>query len=297
MKKIRLLFFVQLLFMLSCSGSDDADMGDLNGEGNDDKEEQKTDRQKIVEADWETTEVVGGMFWKYFHFNELFGSNQSVTVFEITDYIETVSIGIPYVKSGFLKTSSAGMQERAHLAVNGSFFNTKDGGPTTYFKNNNVLVQSKRSVAKHKANAGIGIAENGEVFILEQPDSGWEETDFPTLLVSGPLLLTNGKAVEQLSNDFNDNRHPRTAICINDEDDLLSVVVDGRFSKAHGVTIGELTELMEALGCTDAMNLDGGGSTTAWVKGEGVVNYPSDNNEFNHSGERGVATAITFSLN
>ena len=51
---------------------------------------------------------------------------------------------------------------------------------------------------------------------------------------------------------------------------------------------------MQALGAVDAMNFDGGGSSTAWINTHGIVNYPSDNKKFDHEGERGVATVITF---
>src|SRR5690606_10323465 len=74
---------------------------------------------------------------------------------------------------------------------------------------------------------------------------------------------------------------------------LMVVVVDGRSSQSQGLTIPQLSSLMEALGCTSALNYDGGGSSTAWVKNEGIVNFPSDNGKFDHEGERGVATVFT----
>lgn len=54
---------------------------------------------------------------------------------------------------------------------------------------------------------------------------------------------------------------------------------------------------MLTLNCFNAMNMDGGGSTTMYVKGEpfnGIVNYPSDNGMADHEGERNVATALGF---
>lgn len=58
------------------------------------------------------------------------------------------------------------------------------------------------------------------------------------------------------------------------------------------VTIANATTLARALGAVDAINLDGGGSTTMYVKGHGVLNYPCDNGAFDHRGERAVASAI-----
>ena len=46
------------------------------------------------------------------------------------------------------------------------------------------------------------------------------------------------------------------------------------------------------LGCTEAINLDGGGSSTMYIKDEGVINFPSDNKQHDHEGERPVSNAI-----
>src|SRR5690606_28126654 len=118
--------------------------------------------------------------------------------------------------------------------------------------------------------------------------------DYLTVLASGPMLIHGDGPIEQKQEAFNLNRHPRTAIGMTDENKLIAVVVDGRNSNAHGMSMQELTALMGALGCTRAMNLDGGRSSTAWVREHGVVNNPSDNKLFDHWGERAVANAICF---
>lgn len=85
-----------------------------------------------------------------------------------------------------------------------------------------------------------------------------------------PVLVREGEIVagDQV-------RHPRTAIGFNDEE-IIIVTVDGRRPGwSVGMNMRELAELMHRLGCTEAVNLDGGGSTTAWVRGR-VVNRPSD---------------------
>jgi len=105
-----------------------------------------------------------------------------------------------------------------------------------------------------------------------------------------PHLLSAGERVGDLEVEarpsFAAARHPRTAIGF-DEDRAWIVAVDGRREGySAGMTLPELTELFEALGVTDALNLDGGGST-AMVIGDGVVNRPSD-----LTGERAVANAL-----
>ena len=71
----------------------------------------------------------------------------------------------------------------------------------------------------------------------------------------------------------------------------MLLVADGRNKQAAGLSMNELLQVMQALGCADAVNLDGGGSTTMVVRGQ-VVNHPSDNKEFDAAGERPVANAI-----
>jgi exopolysaccharide biosynthesis protein len=57
----------------------------------------------------------------------------------------------------------------------------------------------------------------------------------------------------------------------------------------------ELTKLIRWLHASDAINLDGGGSTTLWInnyKDGGVVNFPTDNKKWDHEGERKVANVV-----
>jgi hypothetical protein len=99
----------------------------------------------------------------------------------------------------------------------------------------------------------------------------------------GPTLVRDGRVVvkedtEGFKPDVVAGRAPRTAVGYNGRR-LLLVTVDGRQPAISvGMTLVELAELMRELGCTDAMNLDGGGSTTTWVRGA-VVNQPSAGQE------------------
>jgi len=86
---------------------------------------------------------------------------------------------------------------------------------------------------------------------------------------------------------FSAARHPRSAIAISrDSGTVMLAVVDGRRPWSVGMSLGELADALIALGAWDAMNLDGGGSSTLWVNGT-VVNYPSD-----AAGERAVGNAM-----
>jgi hypothetical protein len=92
----------------------------------------------------------------------------------------------------------------------------------------------------------------------------------------GPALVHAGKLMKW--KDPIQVRHPRTAIGWND-DDILLVVVDGRqMDVSIGMTLPELAQYMLKLGCKEAMNFDGGGSTTLWAFGA-IKNSPSEGQE------------------
>jgi len=95
-----------------------------------------------------------------------------------------------------------------------------------------------------------------------------------TAIGGGPFLINNGKPGSWIES----TRHPRTAIGWNKKF-FFMVVVDGRQpGLSVGMTLPELAKLMEQLGCTEAMNLDGGGSSTFWFGGM-VLNSCSDGRE------------------
>ena len=65
------------------------------------------------------------------------------------------------------------------------------------------------------------------------------------------------------------------------------MTVDGRTEEAEGMNLMEVQKFLLELGCVDAINLDGGGSTSMWTSEKGLVNNPSDK-----TGERPVANAL-----
>jgi exopolysaccharide biosynthesis protein len=92
---------------------------------------------------------------------------------------------------------------------------------------------------------------------------------------------------------FYDKRHPRAAFGTDDKGYAYLVVIDGRFKdEADGATIYETAYICSMLGMTDAINLDGGGSTTLWTEKTGILNYPCDNKKFDHNGERSVPNLL-----
>lgn len=106
----------------------------------------------------------------------------------------------------------------------------------------------------------------------------------------GPILVRNKESyitgqAENFDNSIINGVNPRSAIGITEDNKLILVSVDGRQEHSMGMTLKELSDFMLLLGCVNAMNLDGGGSTALSIKGL-VVNSPSGIKE------RNVANAI-----
>jgi Tol biopolymer transport system component len=92
-----------------------------------------------------------------------------------------------------------------------------------------------------------------------------------------PVLVEDGNVTQNCPSALC-QRHPRTGIGITAGNVALLVVVDGRSPKSAGLTIRQFGQLFKQLGATDAVNLDGGGSSTMVVRGK-IRNEPSDGTE------------------
>ncbi len=102
-----------------------------------------------------------------------------------------------------------------------------------------------------------------------------------------PRLVEDGKVVASKCRSRFCRRHPRTGIGVTEEGTVVLMVVDGRSRRSVGMTLYRFALTFASLGVTDAVNLDGGGSSAMWIAGRGVVNRPSD-----PGGERKVVNAV-----
>ncbi len=110
-----------------------------------------------------------------------------------------------------------------------------------------------------------------------------------------PLLIRDGKIditwkEEKASKDFVETRHPRTAVANLKDGKFLMLTADGRSEASAGIDLYDLADFLLELGAVDALNLDGGGSTTM-VLDDKVVNHPSDK-----GGERKIGDALIVTL-
>lgn len=261
------------------------------------------DSLKVVNAEWRV-DSLDGFTLKRYQFGEgtLFCSAQHLCVLEIP---ATSDRKLAFVFDTVLtEVSTLAQRAGAQAAVNGSFFDMDLGNPICYLRINGSQVgentpgKADSVNRKYYQHATITL-KHGRPDII-QPDSNrlWEENlAGKDVMTAGPMLLQGGKMIPQRDDrTFVTKRHNRTALGIRPDGTTLLVVADGRFRhKAEGFTLPELERIMLWLGCTDAINLDGGGSTTMYVNGkphDGIVNYPSDNHRHDHEGQRPVSNAI-----
>ena len=176
--------------------------------------------------------------------------------------------------SGPLKPNAEVRAKVASSAVTGSQRIPPDGA-----------VLAARGVAAY-ALRRLKVGDEVRMSLRIEPEVG----EIVEAVGGGPRLVREGViSVEHLQERFADQfatrRHPRTGVGIRDNT-LVMVTVDGRQpGYSEGMTLQELAQLFLELGCAEAMNFDGGGSTTMVVRNT-VVNSPSG----------GVARAVVNAL-
>jgi exopolysaccharide biosynthesis protein len=137
---------------------------------------------------------------------------------------------------------------------------------------------------------GFTAVDTGEVTLNRSVPFGSEDitNGVPQLIKNGKIDITWEQ--EKASKSFVETRHPRTAVAKLKDGKFLMITVDGRSESSGGLSLYDLADYLLSLGAVDAMNLDGGGSTTMFLDGK-VVNTPSDK-----EGERKVGDAILVTL-
>ncbi len=202
-------------------------------------------------------------------------SNQNINVLVVDLCAPGVSVRATASGERQRTVSSFGALVGAQAAVNGDFFSYTDYSTNGPSRGNGGAWGGN----DHGYVAPVQFGPNQVALPPHEGTGGVEAwarevvSGHPTLLVGGTRRDNNGDALCTA-------RHPRTALGLNAaKDKLYLMVVDGRATGRAGMTCDELIAQFQGLGVTDAVNLDGGGSSTMWVAGTGVVNYPSDGNQ------------------
>ena len=219
--------------------------------------------------------------------------------------------------------------KKARVVVNGGYF-LIDKTPTEHvgllYVNNRTVAPATRSVLRNNkryftARGALGFLDDGGIDIAwvtsrndslfnfsepvkNQPEEPVDSFDFSKAetwevddaIHAGPVLMHDGKIrvttnEEVFFGSTIPDTHPRTAAGYRNSGELVLLVVDGRQVDSRGVDLQELAILMRDLGCVEAINLDGGGSSAMVVDGK-LLNRPAGT-----TSQREVMSAIAVSVN
>ncbi|MCW8850845.1 MAG: phosphodiester glycosidase family protein, partial [Melioribacteraceae bacterium] len=96
----------------------------------------------------------------------------------------------------------------------------------------------------------------------------------PTLIKNGEIKITYNEEIMWGSGVGLTNRDPRSAVGFTEDNHVIMIVANGRLAASEGVSLNELSEILLSLGCIEAMNLDGGGSSQLSSK-DSYISIPS----------------------
>lgn len=200
--------------------------------------------------------------------------------------------------SGMVKTSEQCEAVDALVGINAQFFDISAGGTgltRDFLKIDGVVCTLGTDQRNATFTSGAFVFTDG-VADIKGVDGNQAARTFTdrNVAVCGPLLMENGEyAPLDLDYNFNTKPHPRTAVAVTENGSVLFVTVDGRFpGKAIGMSTPLMQELFTLLGAKSALNLDGGGSTTLYIKDKGVVNHCCDKKNWDNPIERKVNSII-----
>jgi len=258
--------------------------GDLSG--------QVADFNKVR---WEREKIAPGLTWKSSHTVLYDSIPQNINILIIN--LHKREIFLSYNPKKSITVSKQATAAGALAAVNAGFFNIMNGGSVTYIRTGGLIADTdtaKKWTRNANMTGSVLIDKAGNVTIDRAKTNSWYDShpEYPEVLVTGPLLITGKEKTQLPSTPLVINKHPRTSIAKRVKHKIILVTLDGRTDQATGMTLPELTDLMISLHCKDAVNLDGGGSSTMWISGKpfnGIVNMPCDNRKFDHAGERAVS--------
>lgn len=160
-----------------------------------------------------------------------------------------------------------------------------------------IPLQDIKKIKNYKNKFNIG----QKVTIKEvYSNNNFDWNSFDCIVAGFPILVKNGqltKEVLESKSEFFTDKHPRTAIGILPNGNLLLIVIDGRQKFSEGISLIDLAKYMIKYGCQEAINLDGGGSSTMVINNK-IVNSPSGRSYSLYNGpsaERPISNAILVS--
>ena len=224
---------------------------------------------------WQTT---GNVTFGRATFAGLYNSTQAIAIAKYSE--AQLSTNIYDVEGSTKGTTGLAADAGATVAINGSYFNMSTNKSITALWIDGVEVATTDSGEKAHCTGIVGF-KDGQMSMWQYDVDTNTATDLATwgsqydnFMATGPLLRLGGTSMTNVKTGTAsfDGLNPRTMIGKDQYGMVYMVVVEGRINNADGLSIENMQKLAEDLGLVDAINLDGGGSSTLYVNGAGVVN-------------------------
>ncbi len=222
------------------------------------------------------------------------GSGQNTLTYYVADVILSggASLMSAFAKDSFglnivEKTSEIAKDHSAVFAVNGDYYGFREDG---------IVIRNGFIYRDDPARVGLALFRDGAMEIYDETKTSaqelleagvWNTLSFgPALVQDGQVYTAAGRV--QVDNNFGNHsiqgNNPRTGMGIIAPNHFIFIVVDGRSAGySRGASLEEFALMFIDLGCTQAYNMDGGGSATMYFNGR-VVNNPLGRNR-----ERGTS--------
>jgi len=223
-----------------------------------------------------------------------FAGTQTIHAVRIdNDHPRVLGYSVSAPANPFLTTAEFGHKNHdVKVAINGDFRN-KQGDTWGLWKSKGKVIESDNGhpfLAYAARGSDPKHPERVVVDFFGQRKLELDDADTPgKAAISGfPELLRDGKLTAPKDcpgyADLCTGNHPRTATGVSKDGRFTYyVVVEGRLPGAAGMTVLELGKLMRDKVCAhSAINHDGGGSSTMWIKNRGVVSRCSDSTGCRH---------------
>ncbi len=279
-----------------------------------------TDVDLLEKADWKIDTLRKDVIWyQYSSTTNPEFANQNVNVVSFNPKAKLGYAVLAYEKEKDSLSVFASKIPGALAGINATYFiEKKDSADYMHLRLKGEDLQQvkvpKSSIYWWKHQGMMTFNNEGTQFNIQFSPENFASVKSENIITGAPMLIADYKPVGLTFADTSGLkldlkklhyehylkhqgvRHPRTAVAVTKTGKLLLITVDGRNAAAKGMSAKELTQfLVRYFNPKSAMNIDGGGSTMMWIKGQipnGIVNYPTDNKKFDHYGQRKVETAL-----
>lgn len=240
---------------------------------------------------WSVVERREGLLCREYR-AELFGVRQKIYMLELNPSLYNLAIDQFAVRERVSVAARRSPSEPV-AAINGGYFITgvKQAIPTDFVRVDGIDYPHRGGWSS------TALAPRADTVVI----APWSADLEGDVIVAGPLLVVGGRPqlewvdyapkTQYNKQQLHDIFAPRSAIGVRPDGSVVLLLVDGRRAAWFGMSLNELATVGRWLGLDRMINLDGGGSSTLWLRSHGVVNSPSDGKSFIHL-ERKVANMV-----